>query len=666
MRPRRPDPRPATGSGSKKGRRQEREHTRHGAGWLALGLALLALLPAVARGQQELPGELRVIADVRLSGLRHVNKKEVRAVLKTRAPSIWPWREKPVLRTDFLRADTVAIQAVCRRYGFLDARARVRLERGGTAREAIVTFEVEEGRRSKVASVTFTGVNAYPADQLRKRLLARTGRPYNPAYLIADTTRISRAYQDRGYIPHVTATLQREGPAAHVRYDVSEGPLYHFGDVQISTPIRVRESLVRRELVIKKDEVYRHPRILRSIERLYETGLFSQVQMGAFADSTRSRVDVDLRLRERKPRWVDAGIGSGTAERFRGTVEWGHRNLLGHGWQGVLSSVLAYDGYGQFLLSRSEATLLQPWLLRTRTRGFATAYYEVRDDRLDPRWVIGLETRGFSFELRRELSRFARISLLSDNSFVDQTIDYLDPNLSEEVRDSLTASVVPHYTTHRLQLALLRDLRDNPFNATRGSAQDLAGEIAGGPFKGTSSFTKGVVISSWYTPLKNGWVFAARVRAGVINPFGEGPNFTPDPDLDEEVQRVPLTDRFRTGGVNTIRGYNESSIPFSGGLALIDWSFEMRIPLAGPFAVEAYADAGNAWLRPSYIQLSQFPPSVSHETYDDGDVRYVFGIGPRLETPVGPLRLDFTWSLRPADGQPALVAKPQFAIGPSF
>jgi outer membrane protein insertion porin family len=560
----------------------------------------------------------------------------------------------------------LAIQAVCRRHGFLDARARVRLTRGGTAREAIVTFEIEEGQRSKVGSVTFTGVSAYPAEQLRKRLLARTGRPYNPAYLIADTTRISRAYQDRGYIPHVAGSMQREGLAVHVRYDVLEGSLYHFGEVQISSPLRVRESLVRRELVIKEGEVYRHPRILRSIERLYETGLFSQVQMGAFADSTRSRVDVDLRLRERKPRWVDAGIGSGTAERFRGTVEWGHRNLYGYGLQGVLSSVLAYDGYGKFLLSRSEATLLQPWLFRTRTRGFATAYYEVRDERSDPRWVFHYDTRGFSFELRRELSRFARISLLNDNSFVDQTIEFLDPTLSDSARAALADTVVPHYTTHRLRLSLIRDLRDNPFNATRGSTQDLAGEIAGGPFKGTSSFTKGVALSAWYTPLKNGWVFAARVRAGVINPFGEGPAFTPEPTLDDDVKRVPLTDRFRTGGVNTIRGYNESSIPFSGGLALIDWSLEMRIPLAGPFALEAYADAGNVWLRPSYIKLSQFVPERSHETYDDGDVRYVFGIGPRLETPVGPLRLDFTWSLRPADGQPALVAKPQFAIGPSF
>jgi outer membrane protein assembly complex protein YaeT len=624
------------------------------------------------RGQSLLPGELHVVSDVRVTGLRRVSGKEVRAVLKTRLPSRWPWAEKPALRMDFLRADTLAIESVCRRHGFLDARAHAKVAQGQNPREAIVTFEVEEGQRSKIGSVAFTGVEAYPADQLRKRLLARPGKPFNPAFLIADTTRISRAYQDRGYIPHVTGSMVREGLKANVRYDVQEGPLYHFGDVEVIRPAdaHVKESLVRRELLIKKDEVYRYPRIERSIERLYETGLFSQVQMTAFVDTVQPSVDVDLRVRERKPRWVDAGIGSGTAERFRSTVEWGHHNVAGAGLQAGLNTVLAFDGQGQFLVSRTEAQLLEPWLFRTRTRGLGTVYYEDRDDRSEPRWVVHLQSRGFSFEVRRELSRFARVSLLNDNTFVDQTVEFLSADIDSATRAALIDTIVPHYITHRLQLSFDRDLRDNPLNPLRGSAQDIAFEVAGGPLKGTSSFTKGVLVSAWYTPRANGWVIATRIRTGVMRPFGESPVFTPDTTLDEQVQRVPLTDRFRTGGVNSIRGYNESSIPTSGGLALIEGTIELRIPLPGPFGFEVYADGGNVWLRPSYIKAGQFKPEISNEPLDPGDVRYVVGFGPRLVLPFGPLRLDFTWGLRPAprgeDGPLKGVPSIQFAIGPSF
>jgi outer membrane protein insertion porin family len=635
--------------------------------WWGLTLILCALGAREARAQS-FPSELRVIADVRLVGRHQVPARDIRAVLKTRGPSIWPWRERPALRLDFLRADTLAIETVCRQYGFLDARARARVTSTRNPREAIVEFVIEEGRRSRVSQVSFTGLHAYPAEQLRKRLTARPGKPYNPSYVIVDTLRISRAYQERGYIPHVAAAVARDSLRVSVRYDVTEGPLFRFGDVLVLSPSdnRVREPLVRRELLIRRGEVYRYQRLERSIERLYETGLFSQVQMTPMIDSTRSLIDVDLLVRPRKPRWIDAGVGSGTAERLRSTGEWGHRNLGGRALQGVLATKLAFDDRARFLLTRTEVSLLEPWLLRTRTRGEASGYFERGDDRTDHRWTIREETRGFSFQLRREIGRYTRVSLTDDNAFVLQWIDWRDPAVTPLVQDSLSRNVPPRFTTHRLQLGFDRDRRDNPLSPTNGSYQNLALEVAGGPLKGTSSFTKGQAITSWYTPLSNGWVLASRVRAGVIRPFGNEVQFSPDPTLDREVQRVPLLDRFRTGGVNSIRGYSENSIPASGGLALLEGSLELRLPLIGPFGLEVFADAGNVWLRPSLVTARGFTPRLDHESLRPEEVHYVFGVGPRLNLPVGPLRLDFTWSLRPTADRAALVAEPQFAIGPAF
>ena len=618
------------------------------------------------------PVALRSVAGVQFTGVEHVSKKDLRAALKTRKPSALPWREKPPLRLDFLRADTSTIAAVYRQNGYIYAHARWRLLPGRDERYAIVQFDVIEGERTRIATVDLNGVNSYPEDQLRKKLLSQPGRPFNPQYLVVDTARVSAAYQQRGYLPHVTGEAVLDSLAANVTYDVHEGPLYRFDTVYLSSPgtLKVKESAIRRELMIKKGDIYRSDRIERSIERLYETGLFSQVQMTSLPDSANAAINVDLRVRERKPRYVDTGIGSGTTERLRVTADAGHRNLTARGLAFSVGGLYALDADARFYRWRTQTSLMEPWLFGTRTRGAITGSIEERDERSDPRWVIEQHTNGISFSVRRELNRFTTLGLVQDNLYVEQDLKVLDRTISPATRDSIEAETPSHYTTHKAQLYLDRDLRDNPIITTRGSEQIVTGEVAGGPLKGTSSFFKYGFQSRWFTPNRKGWVLGARVQAGVINPFGEPPfgdstGFTPG-TVDDEVARVPDEERFRTGGVNSIRGYDESSIPPTGGLALILANIELRVPIKGPLGVELYVDCGNVWARPDQVTLDDFRIFRSHESLDPDDVRLVFGFGPRLNLPIGPLRFDLTWSLRPTPGGSALVAERQFAIGPSF
>jgi translocation and assembly module TamA len=171
--------------------------------------------------------------------------------------------------------------------------------------------------------------------------------------------------------------------------------------------------------------------------------------------------------------------------------------------------------------------------------------------------------------------------------------------------------------------------------------------------------------SSWYTPLGTS-VLAGRVRGGVIGPFGRANQFTPQgtEPTDSQVERVPLENRFRLGGVNSIRGFHENSLPPTGGLAMFLANLELRVPLFGPFGMELFADAGNVWARPSYIKASHFAVRTERALPDPGDLRYVFGVGARLNLPFGPLRLDATLLPRPENSKQ--FATLQFAIGPAF
>ena len=189
-----------------------------------------------ADGPDDLASELKTIESVRLVGRHQIPARVIWKALKTRRPGMWPWSDRPALRLDFLRADVEAIAFVYRQYGFLDTRADYRVASTRDPRRITVIFEIEEGRRSHISAVDFAGVESYPENDLRRHLLARPGRPFNPGYLVADTARISRLYQDRGFIPHVTADARRESLDVNVRYEVHEGPAYRFGEVYLTSP----------------------------------------------------------------------------------------------------------------------------------------------------------------------------------------------------------------------------------------------------------------------------------------------------------------------------------------------------------------------------------------------------------------------------------------------
>jgi outer membrane protein assembly complex protein YaeT len=619
-----------------------------------------------ARAADEFLNELKTVGAVHLEGCRSVGQREIRSALKTRAGSRWPWGREPALRLDFVRADTAAIAALYHHHGFLDVEVNYLLASARRRDQVVVAYRIREGPRSRIARVVLVGVRNYPVEQLERKLWARRGKPFDPAFLQLDTLLISAAYQERGFRPHTRAGFTRDSTRVVVRYEVLEGPQYRFGESYIAGLERVRERLVRRELVLPVGEVYRSSRVRQSIERLYESGLFDRAQISPIPDSTSAQILFYVLVHERKPRWIDAGLGTGTTERFRVTTEWGHRNVDRRGLQAALSSRVAIDGQGRFLLFRSEGTLLSPWMLGTRTPTRATVYYEQKADRADPRWVNDQETRGFAFVLRRSLNRFTSVSLVQDNAFVAQKLRYrAGVQLTPFEQDSLGSFFVEHYETHRLQLALDRDFRDSPVVPTQGSRQLASTEVAGGPFRGESSFLKHEAGSTWYTPLGRDIVLAARLRAGVIRPFGES-RFSPPELVDDEVRRVPVEDRFRLGGVNSVRGYDENTIGPSGGLAMLLGNLELRLPLWGPLHAELFADGGNVWARPAYVRGRHFLAKLSSQRLTASDVRYTAGAGLSFNLPVGPVRVDWAWGLRTPEGAAPIIARWQFAIGPSF
>jgi outer membrane protein insertion porin family len=184
-------------------------------------------------------------------------------------------------------------------------------------------------------------------------------------------------------------------------------------------------------------------------------------------------------------------------------------------------------------------------------------------------------------------------------------------------------------TTSSIFLGLRRDTRDHRFDPTKGSDSGISVTYAGRFLGGTNDFTKYQASSAWFlTPF---WdlTFSARGRIGYI----EG-----DP--------IPLYERFRLGGIYTVRGFKAYSIgpkapngEVLGGDKELLFNFEMLFPLAKEIKLKGllFFDAGNAW------DVGQ--------PYKLDDLRTSVGFGFRWISPMGPLRLEWGYNIKPKEGE---------------
>jgi outer membrane protein assembly factor BamA len=372
------------------------------------------------------------------------------------------------------------------------------------------------------------------------------------------------------------------------------------------------------------------------------------------------------------------GIGAGSVDMFRFVGTWGHRNLDQKALLGSLDGLLAVDRQRQDASTqaqvvrvrqgRGSANLIEPWLFGVRLQGQVSAFYEQASDDRDPRFLHIRDARGLEAGMLREFSRIFRASLTGHTSLVHQRYEIF--TASDSTRDSLS-QVLPRYWDNGMALSLFRDTRNDRITPTRGSIQTVVAELAGGPLNGASSYQKLHLISSWYSPRPNGWGLAARWSGGVMTPIGDAPSDFQPGAQDEQVARVPRERRFFLGGVNSLRGFGENTVPPDGGLAMLLANLELRIPLAGPLGAELFVDTGNVWPRAEYIKASDFVAPWNGQRGLPGDIRWSAGVGARLLLPFGPLRMDVSWSEHPDFRASSVFGVVrtfayQFAIGPSF
>ena len=242
-------------------------------------------------------------------------------------------------------------------------------------------------------------------------------------------------------------------------------------------------------------------------------------------------------------------------------------------------------------------------------------------------------------------------------------------------------------------LTWIRDTRDSTLDAHRGtytsfqtflSAKQLGAEV---PFNRVD-----ISNSNYWGFNKDRFVLARNTRYGQIRSWGTLPSNS-NGTLEGSSGLLPLPERLYAGGPSSMRGFSfnaagprdpETGYPIGGTGALIN-STELRLPpptlpwLGNSVSFVLFHDMGNvftniadAWpsigrihqpdrdlcKQLSYADFSTNPPTPPAptgpitSTGQHGQCRFDYfthapGLGIRYHTPVGPIRLDFSYNLNP-------------------
>ncbi|MDP3143301.1 MAG: outer membrane protein assembly factor, partial [Candidatus Omnitrophota bacterium] len=202
-------------------------------------------------------------------------------------------------------------------------------------------------------------------------------------------------------------------------------------------------------------------------------------------------------------------------------------------------------------------------------------------------------------------------------------------------------------TVSKLGGGLTYDTRDNVNDPTTGYLLSGFVEGAGGLFSGDKNFNRITTKGSYDIPLLFNSVLEFRGQAGWVSAFGDS-------------SEVPIYERFFAGGAYTIRGYNERKVgpvdPSSndplGGNSMLVGNIEYTIPLMDFIRAAGFFDSGNVWSKAG--------------DFGKGGLKSGMGLGLRIKTPIGPIRLDYGIPLNNEPGEDRKAGKFYFSMSKSF
>jgi translocation and assembly module TamA len=529
------------------------------------------------------------------------------------------------------REDAELLSELLRAHGYYDAFVQARVQPAPPGGEARVVLRAEPGPLYRFAEVRLPGLEqaGEDADALRLAFGIDPSEPVDAAAVTAGEAALRVELGKRGYVfadvGAIDIAVDHETRTATLVLPVTPNGARQFGRILVEGKPLFSARHIQTIARFRPGDPYEAPLVDDLRRALIATGLISSVTIRPVAAAEPKSVDLAVSLERAPMRTIAGQAGYGTGEGIRIEASWQHRNLL------PPEGAVTFRGVAGTREQLLGATLRRNNFMR-------------RDQVLNAQVVAShLNRAAFdarTFQLAAGLER--QTNLIWQKKWTWSLGAEL---LASDERDVDIASGMTRRRTFfigALPASLSYDGSNDLLDPTGGFR--LSGRLSpeASLQSGAFGYARGQIDASFYQPVSDRLVVAARTRLGAI--FGA--------DRDQ----IAPSRRFYSGGGGSVRGYGFQRLgprdpvfddPI-GGRSLAEFAIEARVRI-GAFGIVPFLDAGN-------IYTSQLPRF--------GDLRFGAGIGVRYHTSFGPIRVDVGTPLNRESGDPRIAV--YVSLGQAF
>ena len=569
-------------------------------------------------------GSITKITDINFIGNKNYSDRALRSVIST-SRSTWLdkiWGTGRSYDNAIMEYDKELLGQYYRDNGYINFSVVNAIgELNNSSGNFVITFTVDEGDRYKFGDVSISNQfdESYTAS-IASLITTNASNYYDESEINRNKTNLVDFMKANGN-PFVTVNVIEETSentkAVNLTYIIDNGPPVYVERIEISGNQRTYDYVIRRELKISEGDALNQTYLNQSMRNLRGLNFFSDVKLNTVDGSAPDKKVIQIAVSEKPTGSLMFGAGYSSVAGIVGSIYIKEDNLLGKG-QKVATQLSLGGNQNLVNLQFTEPSFLS---------SDVSAGIDIFGNETDLSEDSGYKSKEVGAGLRFGFPLSEDLNLVTKYKYTNNEVYDVPANSSAALTQLEGTRNISEFG-----YSLRYNTLDNMVSPNNGMLIDFSQDLAG--LGGDVKFLRTEVSGNYYKDFTNSIVGSISLNMGHI--FG----------LDD--QDVLISDAFRDPGT-TLRGFAPSGISprFTsnestdeeaiGGNTYISTSAELTFPFGS--LTDEYGVKGGVHLNAGSLFDSDLDPS---DINDSDSFRTSIGASVFWDSPVGPLRFDFT------------------------